>query len=221
MTSSRPRPLLLIGARGLGVEVAACARLLGHDVVGCLDDDPSLAGTTPFGGAPVLGTTDAIGTLDALSEDEEPGIVICVGHGSTRSRVVERLAALGVSPERYVTLIHPTASVPPETEVGQGTVLLAGVVVTAPITIGAHVVVMPHVTMTHDDVIEDFVTMSAGVRLGGTVHVGAQAYLGMSSSVRENCTVGAKSTLGMGSALVRDLPAGETWVGVPAGPLAS
>jgi acetyltransferase-like isoleucine patch superfamily enzyme len=54
------------------------------------------------------------------------------------------------------------------------------------------------------------------VTLGGTVQVGAAAYLGMNSSVRENLTVGAGSTLGMGAALTRDLPAGETWIGTPA-----
>ena len=216
---STPRPqLLLIGAQGLGVEVAECARQLGYDVVGCLDDDPSLSGMTSPGGAPVLGTTDAIGTLDAFDEGENPSVAICVGHGTARQRVVDRLAGLGVSADRYVTLIHPDAVVPAGTEVGAGTIILAGVVITAPIVIGSFVVVMPHVTMTHDNSIEDFVTLAAGVRLGGSVRVGTEAYLGMNSAVREHCAVGARSTLGMGAALVRDLPVGETWVGVPARP---
>lgn len=214
-----PRPqLLLIGARGLAVEVAECARQLGYEVVGCLEDDPSLVGTTPRGGALVLGTTDAIGTLDALNEGEKPAVALCVGHGMTRQRVFERLSELGVSEDRYVTLVHPAAVVPQATQIGAGTIILAGAVITAPIDIGAFVVVMPHVTMTHDDVVEDYVTLAAGVRLAGSVRVGAGAYLGMNSSVRENCTVGARSTLGMGSALVRDLPEGQTWIGVPARP---
>ena len=75
---------------------------------------------------------------------------------------------------------------------------------------------MPGVTLTHDDVVEDFATLCAGVSLGGDVTVGEAAYLGMNSSVRERVTVGRGATLGMGAALVADLPDHETWVGVPA-----
>ncbi len=54
---------------------------------------------------------------------------------------------------------------------------------------------------------------------GGGVVVGRAAYLGMSSSVRENVRVGERATLGMGAALLVDQPDDQTWVGVPARPL--
>ena len=72
--------------------------------------------------------------------------------------------------------------------------------------------------MTHDDQVSDFATLCARVTLGGNVLVGEGAYLGMGAMVRERVEVGEGSTLGMGAVLLRDLPAGETWVGVPAQP---
>ena len=75
---------------------------------------------------------------------------------------------------------------------------------------------MPGVVMTHDDVVDDYATLCAGAVLGGGVHVGRGAYIGMNSSVRQNVRIGDDSTLGMGSALLGDLPQRQTWAGVPA-----
>jgi len=82
--------------------------------------------------------------------------------------------------------------------------------------VGRHVVIMPNVTLTHDDVLDDFATIAAGVSLGGTVSIGSAAYIGMNASVRQGLTVGADATVGMGAAVLDSVPSGATWVGVPA-----
>lgn len=207
--------LILVGASGLALEVVEAARAAGARVLGCVDDNPDLRGERVGGWLPVLGGLDhAVSRRDA-------GLVVCVGKGTVRSRVVERLVAAGVTAERFAKIVHPSVSVPSSCRVGVGSVLLAGTVLTANVTVGDHVVAMPHVTLTHDDVVEDFATLCAAVTLGGRAHVGRAAYLGMASSVREDVRVGAGATLGMGAVLTRDLPDGQTWVGVPAAPLAA
>src|SRR5262249_35477553 len=90
------------------------------------------------------------------------------------------------------------------------------VVLTADARIGAHVAVMPQVVVTHDDVVDDHATIASGVRLGGGVHVARGAYLGAGALVREGLTIGEWSLVGMGSAVLRDVPAGEVWAGSPA-----
>jgi sugar O-acyltransferase (sialic acid O-acetyltransferase NeuD family) len=184
-------------------------------VAGCVDDDPSLWGTELRGWLPVLGG------LDVVAQQPDSPVVLCAGRGSTRAAMGARLTVLGVGEERYTTVVHPSVQVPESCTVGAGTVLLAGVVLTAEVSLGRHVVVMPHVTLTHDDVVEDYGTLCAGVVLGGSVRVGPRAYLGMGSSVREGVRVGADAMLGMGAALTRDLPDGQVWAGVPAAPLGS
>jgi acetyltransferase-like isoleucine patch superfamily enzyme len=112
--------------------------------------------------------------------------------------------------------VHPAASLAASTVVGAGSVVLAGVVATAAVRIGAHVAVMPGCVFTHDDVVEDYATFGAGVRLAGGVEVGEGAYVGSGALVRERLRVGAWSLVGMGSVVLADVPDAEVWAGVPA-----
>ncbi|MFF7357093.1 MULTISPECIES: acetyltransferase [Streptomyces] len=202
--------LLIVGAGGFARETAQAVRdaadleLLGH-----LDDNPALHGTE-VDGVPVLGGGDLVHDLP------DARVVICVGHPgdyAARARLVRRF---GLPTDRYATVIHPTAAVSATSRVGPGSVLLAQCVLTAAVRVGAHVAVMPQAVLTHDDVVEDYVTIAAGVRLGGGVRLERGAYVGSGALVREGTTVGAWSLTGMGSTVLGDVPPGEVWAGSPA-----
>ncbi|WP_448071221.1 NeuD/PglB/VioB family sugar acetyltransferase [Georgenia yuyongxinii] len=209
------RPLVLVAAGGLAREVLAVVRgAAAHEVIGVVDDDTELHGRD-VDGVPVLGGLE-VAAIHPTAE-----LVICAGKGSARARIARRLARLGVPHERYGNVVHPSVDLPSGFALDRGTILLAHVAVTADVRVGRHVVVMPNATITHDDVLEDFATICAGVSLGGWVVVGEQAYLGMNSSVRERVRIGRGATLGMAAALLTDVPDGETWAGVPARRLAA
>jgi sugar O-acyltransferase (sialic acid O-acetyltransferase NeuD family) len=202
--------LVIVGAGGFARETAQAVgdtgefKLLGH-----LDDNASLHGTD-VDGVPVLGGCDLVHDLP------EARVVVCVGNPrdyAARARLVRRL---GLPADRYATVIHPTAVVSATSTIGPGSVLLAHCVLTAAVRVGAHVAVMPHVVLTHDDVVEDYVTLTSGVRLGGGVRLERGAYVGSGALVREGATIGAWSQIGMGSAVLDDVPPGEVWVGSPA-----
>jgi sugar O-acyltransferase (sialic acid O-acetyltransferase NeuD family) len=206
--------LMLVAASGLAREVLASERALGRFAgISVVDDNPALWGAS-------LDGEQIIGGLELVTEHPDHLLLVCAGRGSARRAIVERLGGLGVGAHRYVTSVHPRVEVPTGCTVGRGSILLEGVVLTTSVRIGTHVVVMPHVTLTHDDLVEDYATLCAGVSLGGAVRVGPAAYLGMNASVREGVTIGADGTLGMGAALLQELPPGQAWVGVPARPMA-
>jgi sugar O-acyltransferase (sialic acid O-acetyltransferase NeuD family) len=203
--------LVIVGAGGFARETASALRSIpGWRLRGFLDDDPAKHGTVHCG-APVLG---GVSMLDDLPETVS--VVVCVGSPRdfrVRERLVRRLDLPG---QRYATVVHPTAQVGAGCLIGPGSVVLAHTVLTADVTVGAHVAVMPQVVLTHDDIVEDYVTIASGVRLGGTTRVGRGAYLGAGSLVREGTSVGAWSLVGMGSVVLDDVPSGEVWVGNPA-----
>jgi sugar O-acyltransferase (sialic acid O-acetyltransferase NeuD family) len=200
--------VVLIAAGGLAREVIASAPD-GIRIVALLDDDPTTHGRT-VGGLPVLGG------LERIAELQRAAIVVCAGSGRARRGLVARLAEFGITQQRFATVLGTGVRVPSGCHVGAGSIVLPGAVLTADVSIGRHVVVMPNATLTHDDRVDDFATVCAGVSLGGGVHVGEAAYLGMNAGVRQHLAVGAGATLGMGGVLLEDLPAGETWAGVPA-----
>jgi sugar O-acyltransferase (sialic acid O-acetyltransferase NeuD family) len=206
-----PRPLLLVGAGGLAREVLAAARTMpdSWDPIGALDDNPLRHGTS-LDGVPVLGPIGLVGKYP------EAAVVVCMANSRRPGGRLDMAEGLGLPAERFATIVHPFASIPPGFEIGEGSVLLAGAVVTTPIRIGAHILAMPHVLITHDDALEDGVTLAGRVTLSGGVRIGRAAYLGQGALVRENLSIGERAVVGMGAVLLSDVPDGEVWVGSPA-----
>ncbi|WP_223993155.1 acetyltransferase [Arthrobacter sp. NicSoilB11] len=202
--------LILIGASGLAREVLAMVRGSGqYDVVGLLDDDREMAGVT-VDGAPVLGSIDdAVNYMHAF-------LLVCIASSREREAVVSHLGTLGIGESRYASAVDPSVQYPAGCRVGRGSILLRNVTLTAAVSLGTHVVAMPSVTFSYDDDVSDFATFAAGVSLGGGARIGKGAYLGLNSSVRERTSVGDYATIGMGAAVLSNVPDGETWVGVPA-----
>jgi sugar O-acyltransferase (sialic acid O-acetyltransferase NeuD family) len=208
------RPLLLLGAGGFAREVAQAVAAINRErptweLLGFLDDAEHLQGRD-VDGTPVVGQIADAGRFPRAQ------LVACTGSTRnyfSRKRIVRRL---GLPPERYATIVHPTASVARTAEIGPGTALLAHVAITARAVIGAHVAMMPAVVITHDNVVGDYVTFGAGVRLAGAVEIEEGAYVGTGAMVREHLRIGAWSLLGMGAIALDDVPPAEIWVGVPA-----
>ena len=206
--------LVIVGSGGFGRETAEAVRALAAAgtswrLLGFIDDDPNRAGEA-VDGTPVLGGREELKRLP------DARVVVCTGRPGdyvSRPRIVSEL---DLPPERYATLIHPSAVVSSSSSVGPGSVLLACTVLTAAVRVGSHVAVMPHVTLTHDDVIEDFATLASRSALGGGVRVRRCAYIGAGAIIGEQRVVGELALVGMGAVVTKDVPAREVWTGVPA-----
>jgi serine acetyltransferase len=73
-----------------------------------------------------------------------------------------------------------------------------------------------HCNVSHDNVLEDFVTVSPGANLSGNVTLKQGSFIGTGASIIEGKTVGAWAKIGAGSAVIEDIPDNATAVGVPA-----
>jgi UDP-N-acetylglucosamine acyltransferase len=82
-------------------------------------------------------------------------------------------------------------------------------------TIGDGCYLMNRCYLAHDDVVHDGVTMASGATLGGHVHVGAGANLGMGVIVHQRRVIGGLAMVGMGAVVTRDLPPAALAYGNP------
>lgn len=106
-----------------------------------------------------------------------------------------------------------------EIAIGSNTVLRDGVVIhhgsVRPTVIGERCWVFSHAYIAHDVIIEDDVTLSAGVSLGGHVTVRSGANLGLNVCVHQRRRIGALAMIGMGTPVTVDVPPYATLYGVP------
>lgn len=206
------KKLVILGAGGFAREVALVLRTIGIDHDGYLSDDLKQHGQK-------FKYTDCIGSIDTLDVYDYrfiPGI----GSPQLRRKLVERALAKQWCPEAAVSAhAHLASATRRRMMRTHGTVVCAGVSGTVNITIGNYVNVNLNCTLGHDCVIEDYVNLSPGVHISGNVHLEAGVDVGTGAVILPGVRVGAAATIGAGAVVNKDVPAGETWVGVPAKPL--
>jgi sugar O-acyltransferase (sialic acid O-acetyltransferase NeuD family) len=197
--------LCVLGAGGHAKVVIATARAAGFEQIHVHDDNPACFGGELLG-APIVGSiADVLARPDALA-------VFAIGNNATRHLLATTARC------RFQALVHPTAHVEPSVSLGAGSVVFAGAVIQPDTRIGTHVIVNTAATIDHDCVLGDAVHVAPGTHLAGNVTLEAGVFLGIGTVVIPGRRIGAWTRVGAGAAVVCDLPANVTAVGVPARP---
>ncbi|MDD4780993.1 MAG: acetyltransferase [Tissierellia bacterium] len=197
--------LLIIGASGHGRVVADIAIKMNRwQQIAFLDDDEEIQSPIRV---KVIGKSN-----DAFTYINDYDIFVAIGNNKTREKILTQLEMAGAN---IPTLIHPSAIIGEKVEVGIGTVVMAGVIINCCSTIGEGCIVNTGAVIDHDNVIEDYVHISPGTRLAGTVKVGQGSWLGIGSVVSNNVNICSGCKVGAGAVVVRDITEPGTYVGVP------
>jgi sugar O-acyltransferase (sialic acid O-acetyltransferase NeuD family) len=204
---------VVVGSGGHGREVAAIIQdfLLesGEEVLGFLDDNPALFGST-IAGLPVLGGTEWIAHAGIPLK-----VAMGLGASQVRFTAVQRIKGLGAEVE-FPVVMHPAVHVGPRVILGEGVLIQAGCILTCDVEVGSFAVLNVGVSLSHDSKVGPFTTLAPGSRLAGGAMVGFCAEVGMGTHVIQNRQIGDRTQTGALAAVVRDLPHDVTAVGVPA-----
>lgn len=118
-----------------------------------------------------------------------------------------------------VSLIHPTAVIGFDVQIGVGTVVGAGAIVTTNVRLGCHVHLDRLVNIGHDCVIENFVTAHPGAIISGGVHLKQRSTIGAGACILPGRQIFSDAVVGAGAVVTKDVADSVTVVGVPAEPL--
>lgn len=136
--------------------------------------------------------------------------IIGIGNNQIRKEIAQQYRL------SYTTLVHPSAVIGKNVEIGQGTVIAANAVINCESKIGKHCIINTAATVDHECVIGDYTHVSPGAHLGGQVSIGEESWLGIGCSVKNNVKIGQNVTVGAGGVVITDLPGRCTAVGNPA-----
>lgn len=207
MINDSSKELIIIGASGLGKEIAWISKRLNIKVKGFLDDDTSKVDV--YYGYPLLGS------IKNWRKYNNVQFIIAIASPRIRHKIYfEHFFNFDAN---FATLIDPAVQwLSGDLEIGQGSVVCAGTVCTADVKVGDFSIINKQCSIGHDVMISDFCTISPSVILSGHVNISESSEVGASTSIRQGVTIGRNSLIGMGSVVLNSIEQNTLAFGSPA-----
>tara|TARA_B110000091_G_C13809748_1_gene474394 strand:- start:1064 stop:1666 length:603 start_codon:yes stop_codon:yes gene_type:complete len=191
--------MVIIGASGHAKVVLDLTKLNNIKVTSLFDDDATiqrlneLVVYSPIADVP-------IGTA----------VVFAIGNNMVRKQLADKYESL-----ETIKLAHPKSVIDASVHIGEGSVVMASATINSATTIGKHCIINTSSSVDHDCELDDFVHISPGAVLCGSVKVGTGSHIGANAVVIQNIRIGKWVTIGAGSVILKDIPDYAVVVGNP------
>jgi sugar O-acyltransferase (sialic acid O-acetyltransferase NeuD family) len=116
----------------------------------------------------------------------------------------------------FPNLIHPSAQIAKNVQLGQGNYIGPGVVLGCDVKIGNYNVINRCTSIGHDSVIDDLNKTGPAVTICSFCKIGKNNSLGASATIIEKLSIKDNITIGAGAVVVMNLIEKGTYIGVPA-----
>jgi sugar O-acyltransferase (sialic acid O-acetyltransferase NeuD family) len=179
-----------------------------YNILGFVDDNNDKLGMSEYG----------IPVFDRSALNKYPQAKVLAVPGGPKSFTVreEVIASLNIDASRFISFIHPSATVSSFAKIGTNCFISAGVVITSNAFIGSNVCILPNSVIHHDTRIGDYTMIGSCVCIAGFTTVGSKCYIGSGSNIMNNIEIGDQVLIGMGSNVIRSVEAKSKVAGNPA-----
>ena len=200
-----PKNVVIIGAGGHAKVIADIITKSNDNVIGFLDDNLDIQNKTIYLNKTVLGT------IKDIDKYKEYYFIIGIGNNNIRENIANSYDL------KWYTAIHPNAIIANEVSMEEGSVVMAGSIINTGTKIGKHCIINTKSSLDHDNMIEDYVHISPGATLAGTVHIKEKTWVCSGATIINNITIAKNNIIGAGSVVIKDInEENGTYVGVPA-----
>lgn len=197
------KQLVIIGASGHGKVVADIAKKNGYENIVFLDDNENLISCGTY---PVIGKSDSF-------REYAGDVFVAIGNALVRQKIMEQIELAG---RLIPVLIHPDTVIAEDVIIEHGTVVVAGAIINPGTHIGKGCIINTASSVDHDCDIKDYVHISVGSHIAGTVSLGEHTWIGAGTVVSNNVDICSDCVVGAGAVVVNDIKESGTYVGVPA-----
>lgn len=204
------KQLIIIGAGGMGRTFYDMAReSIGYGesytIKGFIDDN--LAALDGFENYP-----PTLGKICDYQPSADEVFVCSIGGAARRKCMEEIIARGGV----FLTMIHKTARLGTNVEVGEGTIVGAFTTIGADAKVGKYNLIQSYSVIGHDSRIGDFNRIDTHVTLVGGTVVEDETDIHTSAMISHHVTVESNSRVAACSFVIRRVQSGTTVMGNPA-----
>ncbi|WP_018702967.1 acetyltransferase [Anaeromusa acidaminophila] len=205
------KPVILLGAGGHAKVLADLLLSQGKQIIGVTDVDKNLYGKNAFFDIPVLGpdetvlqyNPDSVGLVNALGS---------IRATNTREKLFQCFYSQGYL---FPNLIHPTAFMGKDVQLGSGVQLMAGAYLQTGVKIADNVIVNTGALVEHDCVLAAHAHIASRAVLAGGVFVGERSHVGAGAVVIQGVNIGRDCTIAAGAAIVKNVVDASVVAGVP------
>lgn len=177
---------VLLGAGGHAKVVLASALANGFSLLGVCDPVISQQGSKLWNNISVLGDDTILNHLNQNNIFLLNGIGL-IPNASLRCELQERCEEAGFY---FPPLIHPTAWIAPDVQLGAGVQVMAGAVVQPGCLIGSGSIINTGAKVDHDCNIGRYVHIAPSATLCGEINVGDRAFIGASATIINGLSLG-------------------------------
>lgn len=171
-----------------------------HNIIGIVDDN--LPVETEVLDIPVIGNIFAI---DELVEKGLQYVVLGVGGVLNKGIRKKIFLSLKESGLKVPNIIHPSASIEPSVELGEGNQIMQGAIIGSNVKIGNNCIINSGSIISHDTVIGDNVHIAPGAIIAGGVVIKEDTIVGMGSTIFLGVTIGKNVIIQNGINIFNDI----------------